>query len=576
MYRTIGQLYSILNKSQKKRILKLQFLVITMAILELVAISSIAPFMALVGDISIIENEGALSQLYAMSSVESPISFVFILGVLLLVILGISTFFSVITVWRLSTFAYDTGTEIADQLFTYYIDRDWLFHVENNSSYLIKQIAGDSQRVTNNVLQPLLQLNAKVVLVIVLCSALVIYRWEVAVGGLLIFTFAYLVLFKLVRKRLDRNGKFISKLTEYRFKIMSEVFGGVKELILTNRKDDAKSKFNRSGSELAECQGVNTAIGSTPRYIMEFIAFGSIIILLLYLYVKFEGNISEILPVISLCALAGFKLLPAFQAIYTSIAQIKGNVAAFEAIKVDMIKSKESMNTFNLETSENLSVVYFDNISDETEILLDKVKFSYPNSHDLSLDIEHLAIKKSTTVGLVGSSGAGKSTLVDLILGLLEPSSGNVRFSISNRKEKCVKSWQQQIGYVPQTIYLSEGSILENVAFGLDREDIDIEKVKIALDKSELLNYVLELPDGLETNVGEKGIKLSGGQRQRVGIARALYHDPDVLVFDEATSALDGITEKAIMYAVDKMGHDKTIIIIAHRLNTIRNPLSYF
>lgn len=430
MFRSIGHLYSILNENQKNRILRLQFLVISMAIFELVAISSIAPFMALVGDISLVESDGIISNLYTMSGMQEPVNFVFLLGVILLVILGVSTVFSVITVWRLSTFAYDTGTEIADQLFNYYLDQNWLFHVENNSSYLTKQIAGDSQRVTNNVLQPLLQLNAKIVLVIVLCCALLVYRWEVAIGGLLIFSIAYLILFKLVRNRLDRNGKFISQLTEYRFKIMSEVFGGIKEIILTGRKHNAKLKFNNSGSELAECQGVNTAIGSTPRYIMEFIAFGSIIILLLYLYIKFDGNIAEILPVISLCALAGFKLLPAFQAIYTSIAQIKGNIAAFDAIKDDMIKSKELVNIRKTNQPNSIIINSDENSVDQCAIILENIKFSYPKSEKPSLDIEKLKIKKSTTVGLVGSSGAGKSTLVDLLLGLLEPSEGKVHYSV--------------------------------------------------------------------------------------------------------------------------------------------------
>ncbi|MFA0441920.1 ABC transporter ATP-binding protein [Vibrio sp. 10N.222.51.C12] len=563
MYNSIKELYSILSKKQKKRILKLQFLVITMAVLELVSVSSIAPFMALIGDLSLLESSGPISNIYVMTGVSNPKDFVFILGIVLLLVLTISTVFSVLTVWRLSTFAYDTGTEIADRLFNYYVENDWLFHMQNNSSHLIKQIAGDSQRVTNNVLQPLLQLNAKFVLAVVLCSALVIYRWEVAVGGLVVFSIAYILLFKVVRSRLDNNGKLISKLTEERYKIMSEVFGGIKELLLMGRRDNAKRNFKNSGIDLAKCQGINTAIGSTPRYIMELIAFGSIISLLLYLYSKYDGNISEILPVISLCALAGFKLLPAFQTIYTSIAQIRGNIAAFDAIKHDMLASKDFESIGDGTGSNNLG-----NIKD---IELDNVVFSYPGSRKPSLNKISFKIEPQTTVAFVGASGAGKTTLIDMILGLLEPHKGKMVVSGTVMNQHNKRNWQDKIGYVPQSIFLTEGSILQNVAFGLDDCNIDVKKVRTALNQAELLNYVDGLPDGLETNVGERGVKLSGGQRQRIGIARALYHDPEVLVFDEATSALDGITEKTIMDAINLMGDDKTIIIIAHRLKTIEN-----
>lgn len=563
MIKSVFKIYSLLDAGQKKKLLKLQLLVAITAILELASVASIAPFMSLVADNRILTSSEYLNYLYTLSSVHSIAEFIFLLGLLLLAILVISTAFSVFTVWRLSTYAYDTGTEIADRLFRYYMENDWLFHVENNSSYLIKQIAGDSQRVTNNVLQPLLQMNAKIVLAVVLCSALVVYMWEIAVGGFVVFSLSYLALFKIVRSKLDRNGKLISTLTADRYKIMAEVFGGIKELKLMSRLNESRRIFEVKGHQLAQCQGINTAIGSTPRYIMELITFGSILFLLLLLYVRYDGNIGEILPIISVCALAGFKLLPAFQTIYTSLAQIRGNMAAFDSIEADLENAKVKLESSAIVKSESLPTF--------KSIELENIGLCYPMAREYSVSGVSVSIKRNTTVAFVGASGAGKSTLIDVILGLLNPSEGRLLFAGVPMSEINVKSWQAMIGYVPQTIFLKEGSIIDNVAYGLHKDDISIDLVKVALRKAELLEYVQSLPKGIYTEVGEHGVKLSGGQRQRLGIARALYHDPDILVLDEATSALDGMTERAIMNAIEDMSAKKTIIIIAHRINTIRS-----
>lgn len=560
MFRSIVDLFKILTREQKIRVLKLQLLIITMAFLELLGIGGIAPFMSLVGDENILYSDSFLADFYEWSKMTEPNDFVVFVGICLLLLLTLSTIFSVMTTWKLSRFAYDTGTEIADRLFIYYISKNWMFHLNNNSAFLIKQIAGDSQRVTNNVLQPLLQLNAKIVLATVICVALVIYSWQVAFGGVVIFCVAYFLLFKIVRNRLDKNGRLISDLTQTRYQIMSESFGGIKELLVLNRRANAAKKFEKSGKELAACQGVNTAIGTTPRYVMELIAFGSIVSLLLFLYITHNGNIGQILPLLSLCALAGFKLLPAFQTIYTSIAQIRGNISAFESIREDMQLSIDSNNFEKSKESKSNQI---------GDINLVNISFKFPGANKNSLEDINLNITPNTTVAFVGSSGAGKSTLIDIVLGLLKPDSGKIIFDKTIEK-KSPPNWNGKIGYVPQSIYLSEGSIAENIAFGLPVESIDLEKIKKSLIKSELYSFVMNLDQGIETNIGEHGLKLSGGQRQRIGIARALYHDPNILVFDEATSALDGLTENSIMKAINQLGNEKTIIMIAHRLKTIQ------
>jgi HlyD family secretion protein len=287
--------------------------------------------------------------------------------------------------------------------------------------------------------------------------------------------------------------------------------------------------------------------------------------LVLYLLLTYQGDLGIILPVLSVYALAGFKLLPAFQQIYFSLALIKGNISAFESIKDDLENSKK-MNKKGLLGPFNLE----DKLELLNSIKMQNISFTYPGKADQALNGLNLSIPANKIVGIVGPSGSGKSTAIDVLLGLIEPQEGQVLIDDVQIQENNKRAWQNTIGFVPQSIFLSEGSIAENVAFGLPVKNINLEQVKVAIQLAHLDELVAELPEGIDTKVGERGVQLSGGQRQRIGIARALYHEASVLVFDEATSALDGITEKIIMDAIHDFNGQKTIIMIAHRLKTVQ------
>src|SRR5699024_8668510 len=262
-------------------------------------------------------------------------------------------------------------------------------------------------------------------------------------------------------------------------------------------------------------------------------------------------------------ALACFKLLPALQQIYSSITQIKGNSAAFEAVKEDLQQSKITQNKLNEKTvSPKLKF--------EQQIRLDDISFAYPNKDKYALHNVIISIPFNHVIGIVGSSGSGKSTLIDIILGLLPPQSGEIYIDDTLVTKDNIRGWQNNLGFVPQSIFLSEGSIAENIAFGIPANEIDYDQVMKAISLAHLTELVEELPEGINTKVGERGVQLSGGQRQRIGIARALYNEADILIFDEATSALDGITEKIIMDAIHDFTGQKTIIMIAHRLKTVQ------
>lgn len=563
MLKMIRELFALLNKRQRKKFYILQVLVVIMAFTELLGIASIAPFMALVGDISLVEKEGIYSSLYQLSGLNNPMDFLFYTGVVVLFTLAFSTIISMFTIWRLSLFGSEIGVEIADQLYIHYMQQDWLFHASGSSAQLTKQISTEAMRVTNGIVQPLMHLNAKIILAIFIALSIFIYNPITAIFGMLLFTAAYLVLYRIVRKRLQVNGKNLSKVATERFRLMNEGFGGIKDVLLLNRHHDFIERFQKSGKIFAQAQGTNNAISQVPRYFMELIAFGAMISLVLLLIKLHKGNLGAVLPILAVYALAAFKLLPALQQIYSSITQIKGNAAAFESIKNDLTLSLKKPQVLTDEIIE-------DHFSLKEKISLENIAFGYPGKSNLAVCNLNMIIPVNSVIGIVGSSGSGKSTTIDLLLGLLTPQQGEIYIDNIRITETNIRTWQNTIGFVPQSIYLSEGTIAENIAFGLPAKDINLDQVQKAIELANLTELVRQLPNGINTKVGERGVQLSGGQRQRIGIARALYHEADVLIFDEATSALDGITEKIIMDAIHDFSGKKTIIMIAHRLKTVR------
>lgn len=564
------QLFALLSKEQLKQLYILQTLVIIMAFTELLGIASIAPFMALVGDISILESEGVFAKLYQMSGVNSPTDFLFYFGITVLFMLALSTVVSMFTTWRLAVFGARIGTEVADRLYAFYMQQDWQFHASGSSAQLTKQVTTESARISNGIVQPLMQMNAKVVLAVVISFSIIAYDPMTALLGLAIFSLAYLILYRLVRQKLVSNGQKLSSVSTDRFRLMNEGFGGIKDVLLLDRSHDFVERFHQSGKVFARAQGANIALSQVPRYFIELVAFGAMISLVLVLIKLHSGNLGEVLPILAVYALAAFKLLPALQQIYASVSNIKGNTAAFEAVKHDLQQS------FNHESAIEAKVDTA-SINLNKAIILQDIKFSYPNKLIPALDGVSLTIPVNHVIGIVGPSGSGKTTLIDILLGLLKPVSGSIYVDETHITTRNKRTWQNLLGFVPQSIFLSEGSIAKNIAFGLPAQDIDITQVYKAVNLAHLNELVAELPKGIDTQVGERGVQLSGGQRQRIGIARALYHKAEVLVFDEATSALDGITEKIVMDAIHEFSGKKTIIMIAHRLKTVEKcDLIYF
>ncbi len=563
MFNLIKRLIKVFSPRQRRQYFALQFLVLIMAFGEIIGIASIIPFMALVGDMSLIEQNKFISNVYKFTAISNESQFIFLVGICVLLTLLISALISMLTLWRLSMFANKVGADIADSLYFYYIKQNWLFHASGSSAEMIKKINNETTRLTNLVLMPMMQINARIVFIFILILFVFFYDPKVAIVGFSVFFIGYLFLFMLVRIRLEKNGIAISEVYENRLRLMNEAFGGIKDILLLGRDKSFIDKFHKTGKRLSFSQGTNTALAQTPRYLIELVAFGSMILLVLYLVASFDGDLGKIIPRLSVYAVAGIKLMPAFQQTYHYLALLKGNISAFESIQEDLSKAL-ALKSDHINMSDDI-------IRPKDNIELENILFKYDGKKDSAINNLSIKIPVNSIIGLVGPSGSGKSTLVDIILGLIEPQKGNLKVDnvlIDNNNSRL---WQNSIGFVPQSIFLSEGTISENIAFGIEKNEINIDKVNSALKLSNLYEFVQNLDLGVDTKVGERGVQLSGGQRQRIGIARALYNDSDILIFDEATSSLDGLTEKTIMESIQNFSGKKTIIIVAHRLKTIQN-----
>ena len=559
MLKVIIELFSLLTPSQRKRFYVLQVLIVIMTFIEILSIASIVPFMALVGDPSVLERDNLLATIYLKYNFETY-EFIFYLGVIVLISLTVASIASIYITWRIAMFPPRIGTEIAHRLFSYYLDQDFLFHTKGSSSKLTKKISNESKRVSDQILTPLIYANARIVLVFFIILIMFLYDPLVLISALTIFISAYFILFKFVRTKLQSYGSNISEMLSKRFRLMSDSFGGIKDILLLGRSSNFKKLFLKTSDELAYSEGNIAVIERTPRYFMELLAFGSMIALVLYLVKNSQGNLGLLLPILSVYALAGMKLLPSLLLIYSSAATVKGNLAAYEAIREDLKNANKS----------NLPNHNDHTFSKYNEINLKEVTFTYPDKIKPALDQISLTIKANSLVGFVGTSGSGKSTLIDVIIGLIKPQKGEVTINGTSLNKQNLRAWQNKIGFVPQSIFLTEGTIAENVAFGIPYDLINYEQVERALKIANLKELVSKLEKGVHSTVGERGVQLSGGQRQRIGIARMLYYEAEVFVFDEATSALDGITEKTIMDAIYNFTGKKTLIIIAHRLKTVQ------
>ncbi len=563
MFSIIKDLYRVLTTAQKFSLFRLQFLVILMAFAEVVGVASIGPFLSLAGDSNLLIGDSFFAKAFDLTGIQDKNDFILLAGVGVLILLTIATITSTFTVRYLLHFAQRLGANFAANLFTHYMSQSWLFHASGNSSKLMNNITIECNRVTVGIIYPIMVMNARIVLALAILTLLISMNPLITFIGLFGFATIYILIFYFVKLKLVQNGLAVSKNQALRFKLMNEGFGGIKDTLLLGRSFSFNTQFKKASIELGYAMGSNSTLNEAPKYWVELVALGTMVSLVLYLLVVNDGNLALILPELGVFAMASYKLMPAFQQVYGNLTYVKASGPALDSIKDDLLEWKNTHSDI-LQTSTSQHQL-------QSSIELNDLSFQYPNKAETALSNINMKIKSNNIIGVVGESGSGKSTLIDIILGLISPTSGKILIDGIPLNSKNLRNWQNSIGYVPQTIFLADASIKDNVAFGLHTDDINEERVINAIKLANLEEHIKTLPEGINSLVGEKGVQLSGGQRQRIAIARALYNDPDVIVFDEATSALDGLTEKVIMDSIYELSQTKTIILIAHRLNTVKN-----
>ena len=560
---TLKKLIYFLTPNERKRAFLLLLMILVMALLDMIGVASIMPFVAVLSNPSFIETNFILNKIFQISGmvgVETNQQFLFALGIFVFLLTITSIAFKAFTEYMQYKFISISEYTLSKRLVEGYLFQPYSWFLNRNSANLGKNVLTEVGTIVGGCMKPMMDVIAKSMVAIALLLLLFITDPKLSLIVFLSLGGAYFLIYKLSKSFLNHIGKTRFRSNQLRFTSLSEAFGAVKEIKVGGLEQTYIKQFSDPAKNFAKAQYSVSVVSQLPRHALEAIAFGGILLLILYL-MKQEGTFASALPVISLYAYAGYRLMPALQNIYASSAKLRYISPTLNSLYEDFKIFK------SFDTQQDQGVLTLNK-----EITLNKIYYQYPNTSRIALNDITLKIPVRKTIGLVGTTGSGKTTTVDIILGLLEVKQGTLEVDGKVINKKNCRAWQKSIGYVPQNIYLTDDTIEANIALGVSSKEINLETIKNVCKIANLHEFITsELPNQYKTIVGERGIRLSGGQKQRIGIARALYHNPQILILDEATSSLDNMTEKLVMEEINNIGKDITIIIIAHRLSTIKN-----
>jgi len=560
---TLKKLLYFLSPQEQKHAGLLLLMILIMALIDVLGIASIMPFMAVITNPSLIQTNYILNTMFQASSVigvKTNQEFIFMFGFLVFIFLIFSISFKALTVYIQLRFIQMREYSISKRLLETYLHQPYSWFLNQNSANIGKSILSETGIFLGQSLGPMLTLLTQSTITIIIFTLLLLIDLKLTVLIAFIFIGTYVLIYNLFRRYLSRKGKERLIANEFRFKSISEAFGASKEVKLGGLEKIFINRYSKPAKIYAKNQASSQIIGLLPRYFIEATTFGGMLLLTLYI-ISTTGDFVNSIPIISVYAFAGYRLLPSIQQIYQSSTALKFSNSVIDKLYNDLKELKINIG------NENKDILSFNK-----SITLNHIHYDYPNSSRTALKDINMIIPAKTTVGLIGTTGCGKTTTVDIILGLLSAQKGTLEVDDKVITKKNTRAWQQSIGYVPQQIYLSDDTIANNIAFGIDPKDISQQSIERAAKLANLHDFVInELQNQYQTVVGERGIRLSGGQRQRIGIARALYHKPKVIILDEATSALDIKTEEVVMSAINKLSKNITVILIAHRLDTVKN-----
>ena len=551
--RTLIDLVRIMRASDRRRLLLIALGLAVAALLEVVGVAAVIPFLTLVGDPAAADRVPYLAAARAALGLSDPRNFLLAMGVAALLAILVTAVVNAGLTYAQLLFTNLSGYGFSRRLLFRYLDRERLFFANVNSAELAKNVLSETDRLVVGVLTPATVIASRATSALAVIAFLLVYAPRLALilgGG---FGGLYVAIYLVMRARLARLGARAVIDNEARFRVVQETLGALTELKLYGRAEGFAERFDAPARAYARATAASLLTGQMPRFVIEALAFGGVIVVVLFALAQ-GLDTAGILPLLGLFAFAGYRMLPAFQNIFTSLALLRFYLPAVRIV-VDELSGET---TPQGRTADRLPFA--------EAIRFAGVGFDYEPGR-VGLSGIDLIIPANATVGLVGRTGSGKTTLVGLLLGILTPSSGRISVDGRTLDSGTLPAWQNRIGYVPQEVFLIDGTVAENIALGV--ETIDSQAVERAARLAGAHDFIVGLGESYESRVGERGARLSGGQRQRIGIARALYHDPDVIVFDEATSALDGETEAAVMGALRALSGTRTLIMIAHRLTSL-------
>lgn len=550
----------ILTFKEKKKLFVLSVIVIFGSFLELMGVSIFMPFINIVMDTERIFETDYLYKLYVFCGFKSPTDFVVATAGCIIFIYIFKNIYLSIEKNAIYKYSYNIQNRTSVGLLKAYMKEPYSFHTSKNMAELQRSMQEDCDWFTKGIIH-LMELVAEVVVCIVMGIYLLYVSWSITlvVVGLLaacILLFTYII--KKYSKKLAQDNQ-VYKGEIYKW--MNQALGGIKEIKVLSREDFFVENYERYFSKYVIGLRINRLIGILPKYLVETVCMVGLMGAIMGKILLGQVELIDFLPQLSVFAVAAFRLMPSVGRINEHLSSFLYSLPSLELIYNDLK---------NVENLHGEKKIIDSKWKLEKKIQVSQISYHYPDSEENILEDVSFEIEKGKMVAFIGPSGAGKTTLIDILLGVLEPQKGEI-LADGMDIEKNLGTWQKEIGYIPQVIYLSDDTIRNNIAFGVETDRIDEEAIEAALKQSQLYDFIQMLPNGLNTLVGDRGVRLSGGQRQRIGIARALYHNPEILVLDEATSALDNETETAVMEAINGLQGIKTMIIIAHRLTTIRN-----
>lgn len=543
------------------------FWVLGLTLFDLLGIFSVMPFLAVAADPEILYTHQTLNILRNFLNtyhITDPIIIILILGCTSAALIFISSVFRIFAYDRIFKFIEMRRKKLSSLLFKNYIYQPYQYFIENHTDKLSKTLLAEIDQIIGFLINPLiftfahLVISICIVIFLAMMNPLVAFTAFVTIGGV------YSLYYSIINKKIHKLGLDLSDANQKRFSIIGDAFGGIKTVKILKSEHVFCSSFEHSNARYAISLAQQQVYNQTPKFVIEAVAFGGLILIILGLIVQ-EGDLSGgalglALPVGGMYALAAYRLQPSLHAIYNGLANLKFGRKLLEDLETQFSNSSPPV----MESVETKSLFAVQKIQ------IKDLSFKYPNVENFALKDINLTVNVGETIAIIGSTGSGKTTLVDFLMGLLTNKEINIFVDDTPVTSINLGDWQRSLGYVPQDVFLVDSSISENIAWGIEKDEIDQNRVERAAQLAQIHDFILALDDKYETTLGERGVRISGGQRQRIGIARALYFDPKIIVFDEATSALDEKTEFDVINSILKLAKKKTVIIVTHRLSMAR------